>query len=53
MFKANPSKSMSDHITKMAKGKKGFFGKKDKSNKKGKFSFFKKKKVEDTDNDDM
>lgn len=53
MFKANPSKSMSDHITSMHKGKKGMFGKKDKMKKKGKFSFLKKKKVMDSDNDDM
>lgn len=53
MFKANPSKSMSDHITSMHKGKKDMFGKKDKMKKKGKFSFLKKKKVMDSDNDDM
>lgn len=53
MFKANPSKSMSDHITSMHKGKskRGMFGKKDKMKKKGKFSFFKKKT--DSDHDDM
>ena len=56
MFKANPSKSMSEHITSMAKGKpkKGFFGKKSKGNSKGKFNLFKKQAsmVDDSDHDD-
>lgn len=48
MFKANPSKSMSDHITSMHKKKT--FGKKDKMSKKGKFNFSKKKKEMSEDN---
>jgi hypothetical protein len=45
MFKANPSKSMADHISSMAKGKsskKAMFGKKSKGKVKGKFNLFKK-----------
>ncbi len=45
MFKANPSKSMADHITSMAKGKGGkkhMFGKKSAKKSKGKFNLFKK-----------
>ena len=45
MFKANPSKSMADHITSMAKGKakgKMFGKKKSKGKSKGKFNLFKK-----------
>lgn len=44
---------MADSMMKMhkGKGKKGMFGKKDKANKKSKFSLFKKKT--DTDNDGM
>lgn len=55
MFKASPSKSMSEHLTKMGKGKaKGhMFSKKKSSGGKGKFSLFKKKTVEDSDHDDM
>lgn len=45
MFKANPSKSMTNHISKMAgakkPAKKNMFGKSG-SKKKGKFSLFKK-----------
>lgn len=55
MFKANPSKSMADHITSMAKGKaKGkMFGKKKKSAKKGKFNLFKKAEGDGQASDSM
>mgnify|MGYP001568997587 CR=1 FL=1 len=44
MFKANPSKSMTEHISSMAKGKpkKHLFSKKKSGKSKGKFNFFKK-----------
>ncbi len=53
MFKASPSKSMSEHLTKMGRGKskKHLFTKKG-SEKKGKFSLFKKKVTADSGEND-